>query len=56
MLDGWAYARIYASSNERQAALPTWLDTYNRHRPHGALGHKPPITRLHGNNLLGSYT
>jgi transposase InsO family protein len=56
MLDGWAYGRIYASTAERRAALPAWLDTYNRHRPHGALGHKPPITRLRGNNLLRSYT
>jgi transposase InsO family protein len=56
MLDGWAYGRIYASTAERRAALPGWLDSYNRRRPHGALGHKPPITRLRGNNLLGSYT
>lgn len=29
---------------------------YNRRRPHGAIGHKPPIARLHQrNNLLGSY-
>jgi transposase InsO family protein len=56
MLDGWAYGRIYRSSAERQAALEPWLDFYNRRRPHGALGHKPPLTRLSGNNLLGSYS
>jgi transposase InsO family protein len=56
MLDGWAYGRIYGSSAERQTALPIWLDSYNHRRPHGALGHKPPVTRLRGNNLLGSYT
>jgi transposase InsO family protein len=56
LLDGWAYGRIYASSPERQAALDRWLDFYNRRRPHGALGRQPPITRLRGNNLLGSYT
>jgi transposase InsO family protein len=55
MLDGWAYGRIYGSSRERKDALTPWLDFYNRHRPHGALGHKPPISRLRGNNLLGSY-
>ncbi|MDQ6730307.1 MAG: IS481 family transposase, partial [Actinomycetota bacterium] len=39
-------------------ALAGWLDFYNRQRPHGALSHRPPITRLHelnGNNLLGTY-
>jgi transposase InsO family protein len=56
MLDGWAYARIYATSSERQQALPAWLDFYNRRRPHGALARKPPITRLIGNNLLRSYS
>lgn len=56
MLDGWAYGRIYRSSAERRAALPAWLDFYNRRRPHGALNHKPPATRLSGNNLLRSYS
>ena len=56
MLAGWAYGRIYASSSERRAALDPWIDFYNRRRPHGALGHKPPVTRLGGNNVLGSYT
>ena len=55
MLEGWAYGRIYATSRERRRALQPWLDFYNRRRPHGATGHKPPITRLNGNNLLGSY-
>ncbi|MCA1696414.1 MAG: IS481 family transposase [Actinobacteria bacterium] len=57
MLGGWAYGAIFRDSNERNAALAGWLDFYNRRRPHGALSHKPPITRLHElNNLLGSYT
>jgi len=57
MLGGWAYGAIYRDSNERNAALAGWLDYYNRRRPHGALSHKPPITRLNElNNLLGSYT
>jgi len=56
MLGGWAYGAIYRNSSERNAALAGWLDYYNRRRPHGALSHKPPITRLHErNNLLGSY-
>jgi transposase InsO family protein len=57
MLGGWAYGAIYRDSRERTAALTGWLDFYNRRRPHGAIGHKPPIARLHErNNLLGSYS
>jgi len=56
MLAGWAYGRIYGSSRDRRAALEPWVDFYNRRRPHGALGHKPPVTRLSGNNVLGSYS
>lgn len=56
MLGGWAYSAIYGTSTERAAALPAWIDFYNRRRPHGALSHKPPIARLNElNNLLGTY-
>jgi transposase InsO family protein len=54
ILGGWAYAAIYATSSERTRALDGWLWHYNHRRPHSALGHQPPITRL--NNLLGTYT
>ena len=57
MLGGWAYGAIYASSDERTAALDGWLWHYNHRRRHSALGHKPPIARLtKRNNLLGTYT
>jgi transposase InsO family protein len=57
LLSGWAYGAIYGSSAERAAALDGWLWTYNHRRPHGALSHKPPITRLNDlNNLAGSYS
>ena len=46
MLDEWAYARLYLSNGARLAALPRWLDTYNRRRPHTALGGLPPISRV----------
>jgi len=59
MLGGWAYGAIYGNSQERRAALPGWLDFYNRRRPHGSLGHQPPLQRLEAltrNNLAGSYS
>jgi transposase InsO family protein len=59
LLGGWAYGAIYGTSQERRAALAGWLDFYNRRRPHGSLGHQPPLQRLEvlrRNNLAGSYT
>jgi transposase InsO family protein len=59
MLGGWAYGAIYGDSNERRHALPGWLDFYNHQRPHGSLGHQPPLQRLEAltrNNLPGSYS
>ena len=34
MLAGWAYGAIYATSSERRAALPGWLDFYKIGRAH----------------------
>ena len=57
LLHGWAYGAIYGSSAQRTRALAGWIHFYNHQRPHGALNHKPPITRLREkNNLLGSYS
>ena len=54
---GWAYSAIYRSNHERAQALDGWLWHYNHQRQHSALGHKPPIARLHERtNLLGTYT
>jgi len=50
----WAYARPYASSHERSAALAPWLDHYNTQRPHAALAHHPPAARLRQSQLLSS--
>jgi len=50
----WAYARPYASSQERSMALMPWLDHYNTARPHTALAHHPPAARLRQSQLLGS--
>ena len=54
LLNEWAYARIYHSSQERTAALPAYLRRYNFTRPHSSLGHQAPASRL--NNLVGNYT
>lgn len=54
-----SYGAIYGSSEERCAALAGWLDFYNHRRPHGSLGHQPPLWRLEAlrrNNLAGSYS
>jgi transposase InsO family protein len=49
MLREWAYAATYRTSEHRARALPAWIDYYNHQRPHGALGHKTPASRLHAN-------
>jgi transposase InsO family protein len=54
LLNEWAYERIYASSAERAAILPLFLERYNFRRPHGSLGHRPPASRL--TNVAGKYT
>jgi transposase InsO family protein len=47
LLREWAYAASYPSSDHRRRALPAWIRYYNNQRPHGALGHKTPASRLH---------
>lgn len=54
LADGWAYARFYDSTEQRNSALPGWLHFYNHHRAHSAIGGRPPITRL--TNLPGHHT
>jgi transposase InsO family protein len=41
----WAYAQAWSSNDHRQAGLEAFLARYNYHRPHTALGGKPPISR-----------
>jgi transposase InsO family protein len=47
----WAYGLLYASHRQRNAALPHWLEHYNKRRPHSSLGGRPPISRVH--NVCG---
>jgi transposase InsO family protein len=42
----WAYRQVFTTNTERTAALDSWLDRYNNHRPHTALGGLPPVSRL----------
>ena len=51
LLTEWAYAKPYRSETARRRAFPGWLHIYNHHRPHTALGGKPPATRV--TNLPG---
>ena len=48
----WAYARPYASSDERAAAIKPWTDDYNLNRPHSGIKGITPWQRV--NNLLGN--
>jgi transposase InsO family protein len=47
----WAYARPYASEQERVTAFPDFLHTYNHHRGHTALSGASPADRVP--NLAG---
>ena len=42
----WAYRQVFDSNDARAAALAPWLEHYNNHRRHTALGGKPPISRV----------
>src|SRR5205085_1855513 len=48
LADEWAYARLYRSDTERCEEFPRWLNTYNHHRGHTALGGQPPAAGVHG--------
>lgn len=42
----WAYAVRYETSQHRTLALTPWIEYYNQRRPHSALGHQTPRSRL----------
>jgi transposase InsO family protein len=50
----WAYARPYASSEDRTRAVGPWTDAYNLARPHAGIAGLTPWQRV--NNLLGNDT
>jgi transposase InsO family protein len=53
LLREWAYRFAYPSSQHRTRALPGFLRWYNRRRPHGSLGGRPPISRV--SHVCGQY-
>jgi transposase InsO family protein len=50
----WIYATSFENSSQRTDAMRPWLYQYNNHRPHSALGGKPPISRIEQDNLRGN--
>ena len=50
----WGRGVAYASSGDRRAALPHWLEHYNTRRRHSGIGDRTPISRVH--NVLGHDT
>lgn len=53
LINEWAYARPYTTNRERAAALPVFVDFYNRRRPHTALGGRSPLDVV--NNVSGDH-
>ena len=53
LLAEWAYATPYRSNDERLAALPVFVDFYNRRRPHTAIGGRSPLEAV--NNVSGDH-
>jgi transposase len=54
LLREWAYRFAYPSSSHRSRALAGFTRWYNRRRPHGSLGGRPPISRV--SHLCGHYS
>jgi len=53
LLREWAYRFAYPTSAHRAKALSGYLRWYNRRRPHGSLGARPPISRV--SHVCGQY-
>lgn len=58
LLREWAYRVSYSSSEQRKQYLHPWLEYYNYHRPHSAIRHLPPASRIgfDVNNVLRNDT
>jgi transposase InsO family protein len=53
LLREWAYRYTHSTSEHRSRALNGFLRWYNRRRPHGSLGGRPPISRV--SHVCGHY-
>jgi transposase InsO family protein len=53
LLREWAYRFAFPTSAHRARALHGYLRWYNRRRPHGSLGGRPPISRV--SQVCGQY-
>ena len=58
LLNKWAYAHAYPSSEAWNAYLPEWLHFDHWHRPHTRLDHQAPVSRLglRVNNVVRLHT
>ena len=54
LLREWAYRFAYPTSEHRSRALNGFIRWYNRRRPHGSLGGRPPISRV--SHVCGHYS
>jgi transposase InsO family protein len=54
LLGEWAYGQAYTSDAERAAALPVFVDFYNRERPHTAIGGQSPLDAV--NNVVRDHS
>lgn len=54
LLREWCYRFAFPSSAHRARALPGYMRWYNRRRPHGSLGARPPISRV--SHVCGQYS
>ena len=52
----WAYAQPFHSSADRAAAMPLWIDTYNRSRPHSALRAISPLSWIATQTAAANHT
>lgn len=54
LLREWAYRFAYPTSEHRGRALGGFIRWYNRRRPHGSLGARPPVSRV--SHVCGQYS
>ncbi|AXY49427.1 MULTISPECIES: IS481 family transposase [Rhodococcus] len=57
LAEEFLYARTWTSEQQRSEALHVWNVHYNYHRPHTAVGDRPPASKLRAGvtNVMASY-